>query len=89
LFGLLGLSLGETRRRVCPWRSGFETERWTTLPGWLSAIEQGRLLPVVRSSPAGSSPRQRAERAAATLCALASRAGPLAVMAFEGAALAA
>jgi hypothetical protein len=44
LYGMLGLSLRETRRRVCPWRAGFETERWTTLPGWLSAIEQGRLL---------------------------------------------
>lgn len=89
LFGMLGLSLGETRARICPWRSGFETERWTTLPGWLSAIEQGRLLPRVRPSPPGASRRRRAERAAATLCALALCAGPPEVQAFEGAALAA
>lgn len=89
LFGLLGLSLGQTRRRVCPWRSGFEAERWTTLRGWLSALEQGRLLAVVRPSPATSSARKRAERAAATLCALAPGSGSLEVRAFEGAALAA
>lgn len=89
LFGMLGLSLGETRARVCPWRSGFETERWTTLPGWLSAIEQGRLLPRVRPSPAGASRRRRAERAAATLCGLALRTDGIEAQAFEGAALAA
>lgn len=89
LFGMLGLSLGETRARVCPWRSGFETERWTTLPGWLSAIEQGRLLPRVRPSPAGASRRQQAERAAATLCGLALRTDDVEAQAFEGAALAA
>lgn len=89
LFGMLGLSLGETRRRVCPWLSGFETERWTTLRGWLSAIEQGRLLPVVRRSPPAASPRKQAERAAATLCAMAPGSGSVEAKAFEGAALAA
>lgn len=26
-----GLSIGETRQRVCTWRAGFEAERRTTL----------------------------------------------------------
>ena len=89
LFGMRGLSLGETRARVCPWRSGFETERWTTLPGWLLAIEQGRLLSRVRPSPPSASRRQRAQRAAATLCGLALCTGGVEAQAFEGAALAA
>jgi len=89
LFGMRGLSLAETRARVCPWRSGFETERWTTLPGWLLAIEQGRLFSRVRPSPPGASRRQRAERAAATLCGLALCTGGVEARALEGAALAA
>lgn len=89
LFGLLGLSPGETRRRVCPWRAGFETQRWTTLPGWVAAIEAGQLFRQIRPSPASFSWRARAERAAATLCALSLGAGSLEAQAFEGAALAA
>jgi hypothetical protein len=89
LFGMRGLSLGETRRRVCPWRAGFETERWTTLPGWITAIAEGRLLCEVRPSPPSFSLRERAERAAATLCALSLGAGSLEAQAFGGAALAA
>jgi hypothetical protein len=89
LFGMRGLSVGETRRRVCPFRAGFETERWTTLLGWIAAIEQGRLLSQVRPSPPGFSQRARAERAAATLSALALGAGSLEARAFAGAALAA
>lgn len=88
LFGIEGLSVGETRHRVCPWRS-FETEHWTTLPGWIAAIEQGRLLSQVRALPPGLSLRARAERAAATLCALALGSGSIAAQAFEGAARAA
>lgn len=89
LFGIERLSVGETRRRVCPWRSGFETEHWTTLPGWIAAIEQGRLLSQVRPLPSGLSLRARAERAATSLCALALTEGSLAAQAFEGAARAA
>src|SRR6187399_325519 len=48
LYGMQRLSLGETRRRVCAWRFGFDPERWTTLPTWLAAIEQGRLFVQVR-----------------------------------------
>jgi hypothetical protein len=89
LFGMQRLSLGETRRRVCPWRAGFETERWTTLLGWLAAIAAGRLLCGVRPSPASFSLREQAERAAATLCALALAEGSVEERAFQGAALAA
>jgi len=89
LYGMQRLSVGETRQRVCTWRIGFETERWTTLSGWVTAIEQGRLLSEVRPCPPSFSVRQRAERAAATLCALALSAGSIEVQAFEGAALAA
>jgi hypothetical protein len=89
LYGMQGLSLGETRRRVCPWRAGFETERWTTLSGWLTAIAEGRLLSGVRPSPSSFSLREQAERAAATLCALALEGGSLEARAFQGAALAA
>ena len=89
LYGMQRLSLGETRRRVCAWRFGFEPERWTTLPTWLAAIEDGRLFAQVRPWPQTFSMRERAERAAATLCSLALRAGELDEQAFEGAALAA
>lgn len=87
LFGLLRLSLRETRRRVCPWR--VLSEGWTTLSGWIRAIGEGRLLSRVRPCPPGFPLRKQAERAAATLCALASGPGALEVQAFEGAALAA
>jgi hypothetical protein len=89
LYGLQGLSIGETRLRVCTWAVGFETERWSTLPTWALAIEQGRLFPSVRPSPVGASLRRKSERAAATLCAMARTAGGLEAEAFEGAALAA
>lgn len=89
LFGMRGLTLGETRRRVCTWRWSSEPERWTTLGGWVAAIEQGRLFSAVRPSPVSFSLRRRAERAAATLCGLALEAGSLEAQAFEGAALAA
>lgn len=89
LFGVRRLTIGETRRRVCPWRAGFETDRWTTLTGWLTAIEQKRLLAVVRASPGTFSLRDRAERAATTFWALAVETSSPEQGAFEGAALAA
>ncbi len=89
LYGMRRLPLGETRQRVCTWPIGFETERWTTLPSWVAAIEQGRLFPGVRPCPPSFTVRERAERAAATLCALALGAGSIEAQAFEGAALAA
>lgn len=87
LFGLLRLSLRETRRRVCPWR--IPSDGWTTLLGWVRAIEQGRLLSRVRPSPSSFTLRRQAERAAATLCSLSLDTGSLEVQAFDGAARAA
>jgi hypothetical protein len=89
LHGMSGLSIGETRERVCTWPLGFETQRWTTLSKWVAAIEAGRLFRAVRPSLAGISLRRKAERAAATLCSLAQSSGGLEAQAFEGAALAA
>jgi len=89
LYGMQQLSLGETRARVCSWRLAFEPQRWTTLPKWVAAIDQGRLFAVVRPCPPAFAVRDRAERAAATLCAFALRSGSLDEQAFEGAALAA
>jgi hypothetical protein len=89
LYGMQGLSLGETRRRVCAWRFALEPERWTTLPAWVVAIEQGRLFAQVRPCPPTFTVRERAERAASTLCALALTRGELDERAFEGAARAA
>ncbi|MGC4091064.1 MAG: hypothetical protein QM756_45755 [Polyangiaceae bacterium] len=89
LYGVHRLSLAETRRRVCTSRFGFDLERWTTLPTWLAAIEQGRLFAQVRPSPAAFSTRERAERAAATLSSFALSAGTFDEQVFEGAVLAA
>jgi len=89
LYGMLRLSVGATRQRVCTWRVSFDPERWTTLPRWIRAIGQGRLFPLVRACPSTFTLRERAERAAATLCALALGAGSSETLAFAGAALAA
>ena len=92
LFGLMRHSIGETRRRVCTWRVGFELNRWTTLHQWVTAVGAGKLLPrIVAWRPwlEGISLRAGAERAAACLCSLASGMGMLAERAFAGAALAA
>jgi hypothetical protein len=93
LFGLVGLSIGETRQRVCTWRVGFELSRWTTLRSWVEAVGTGRLLPRIvawRPWPAHCSLPQGAERAAACLCALAPvESGSIIEQAFAGAALAA
>jgi hypothetical protein len=89
LHGMRGLSLSETRSRVCAWRYGFNPERWTTLPIWVAAIATGRLFACVRPCPASFTVRERAERAAATLCSLALQGGSLDEQAFDGAALAA
>ena len=93
LFGLVGLSVGETRQRVCTWRAGFELSRWSTLRSWVEALGSGQLLPRIvtwRRWPVHGSLRQGAERAAACLCALApAGVGSLSDQAFAGAALAA
>jgi len=89
LHGLRGLSIAETRRRVCTWPVGFETARWTTLSTWVVAIGQGRLFPRVRPAAPMASLRSRASRAAATLCGVALCGGAIEAQVFEGAALAA
>jgi hypothetical protein len=89
LYGLQRLSMGATRRRVCAWRVSVDSERWTTLPGWVAAIQQGRLFTGIRPCPTAFTARDCAERAAATLCSLAITAGPLDAQAFDGAAHAA
>lgn len=89
LHGMHGLSIGETRQRICTWRAGFETERWTTLPSWVAAIAAGRLFARVRPSCKEASLRREAERAASTLCSLALAAQSVEAQVFEGAALAA
>ncbi|WP_129351938.1 hypothetical protein [Sorangium cellulosum] len=59
------------RRRVSPWSASFDADSWATVRRWLCAIDQKRLFPSVRPSPLASSLRQRAERAAMTLVAMA------------------
>jgi hypothetical protein len=89
LYGVQGLSQGQTRLRVCAWRVSFEPDRWTTLARWVSSVERGRLFTRVRPCPPAFTVRDRAERVAATLCAVAVGADTLEAQAFEGAALAA
>lgn len=89
LYGVQRLSQGQTRVRVCAWRVAFEPDRWTTLTRWVTSVEQGRLFSRVRPSPPTFTVRDRAERVATTLCALALGAGSLEAQVFEGAALAA
>jgi len=70
-FGIYRLSVAETRHRVCAWSAGFEVQSWTTRYGWVDAVAEGRLFVRVRPSPPSFSYRQRAERVAASLVAMA------------------
>lgn len=91
LFGLMRLSIGHTRERVCTWQAGFDLNRWTTLRQWVTAVSVGQLLPRIatwRTWPERFSLRAGAERAAACLCSLAPWAATLTEQAFAGAALA-
>lgn len=71
LVGVLGKRLLEVRRRVCAWQSTFEAGEWAAPRRWLRAIEQGSLFAAIRASPPEWTMRQRAERAAMTLVAMA------------------
>lgn len=71
LVGTVGAALIDVRRRVSPWSASFEADTWVTVRRWLRAIDQGRLFPSIRASPVAFSLRQRAERAAMTLIAMA------------------
>lgn len=82
------LSLGEVRRLVAPGRT--DEPGWAAMGRWLRAVGAGRLFRCVRPWPAGFVPRQRAERVAATVMALAPAAdGSAPARLFAGAALAA
>jgi hypothetical protein len=94
LYGLMGRSLFETRRRVSPWAVCGATgaASWATLRRWARAVEAGCLFGSVRTSPSSWSLRPRAERVATTLMAAAPpalRGEPPHVQVFAGAALAA
>ena len=71
LLGLLGLSPEEVRRRISPWQIVAEAGRWPTLRRWVEAARRGELFDRVRPSPPHFTEREVAERAAATLGALA------------------
>lgn len=68
IFGKLGSIAAETAKRIGCWARG--PGAWRTLRRWLAAVDAGQLFPCVRGSPAGWTPRQRAERAAMTVAAL-------------------
>jgi hypothetical protein len=71
LWGLLGLTLREVRRRISPWQvvGATAASGWATLRRWAQAIRQGALFPGVRACPLTFRLRQVAQRAATTLCA--------------------
>lgn len=88
LWSIGGLSLGRTRTRVAPGRT--DEPGWAAVSRWLRAVHAGRLLASVRAWPESFTPRQRAERIATTVMALApSGAGSPEERLFAGAALAA
>ncbi len=88
LWSFGGLSLGHTRAQVAPGRT--DEPGWAAVRRWLRAVGAGRLFASVRASPDGFTPRQRAERLAATMMALApSSSGSPQERLFAGAALAA
>ena len=73
LYGVELLSQARVRSRICPWRDvgAGASHRWATLNRWLRAIQEKRLLPIVRRIPADFSCRAAAERVATTLAAMA------------------
>ncbi|WP_394824418.1 hypothetical protein [Pendulispora albinea] len=88
LYGMLGATLSDTRRRTSPWRSA--EAGWPTLRRWLQAVERRVLFRVVRPWPREALLRARAERVAATLVAFAPLPHLVSIeaRAFEGAAFA-
>lgn len=88
LWSVRGLSLGRTRTQVAPGRT--DEPGWAVVSRWVSAVGARRLLTSVRAWPESFTPRQRAERIAATVMSLApSAAGSPEERLFAGAALAA
>ena len=91
LFGVERATPADVRRRTSPWAivGDAAVSGWATLRRWIHAVRTGALLPKVRQTPADFTDRQVAERAAATLAALAPPTMVSAVMperAFVGAA---
>jgi hypothetical protein len=91
LYGLSSIAATEVRRRVSPWSivGATSAATWASLRRWIRAVRDGRIFASVRRCPVGWRPRQVAERAAATLAALAipsDRDPPLHHQAWHGAA---
>ena len=68
VFGKLQATAAEAASKVGSWASG-GAGSWRLLRRWVGAVERGDLLPGLRASPPGWSPRQRAERIAMALAA--------------------
>jgi hypothetical protein len=90
LWAVTGLAPAAVRARVSPHRIVGPTaaEGWASLRRWARSVRGGRLFPVVRTLPTGSSLRQVAARTATTLAAFASgpEGLPIESAAFVGAA---
>lgn len=72
LWALVGMASALVRVRISPWGVvGAAADRWITLRRWARDTTRGRLFPSSRASPNHFTLRQHAERAAATLRALA------------------
>jgi hypothetical protein len=72
-YGQMQQSQREVRKHTSPWRVVGEdaVTGWVTLRRWIAALASGALFAQVRAAPAAFTARQRAERAALTLVALA------------------
>ena len=73
LWALLGQTAEFVRSRISPFMvvGAAACGGWITLRRWATDTRQGRLLATSRASPQDFTLRQHAERAAASLCALA------------------
>ncbi len=91
LYGVVGLSPAEVRRRVSPFRIVGATAAagWASLRRWSRAVRAGRVFPAVRALAADATLRQVTARAATTLAAYAPGAGgmPIESDAFLGASM--
>jgi hypothetical protein len=89
LWALMGATEAATRTRVSPFAivGAAAATRWMTLRRWAAAAGAGRLFATSRAPPPGFRCRQHAERAAASLVALAPAGLALEEAAFAGGAL--
>jgi hypothetical protein len=72
-YGQMQQSQRVVRQHTSPWRvvGDAAVTGWVTLRRWIAALGRGALFAQVRAAPAAFTARQRAERAALTLAALA------------------